>query len=283
MPNEETILRRCNNQKVSPQKLIYMKYPKKILNYLIQKVSPSATNRYSSAPLKASNYWGYSYIPFAKMGLILIISISILLGACKMNKTQKGAAIGTASGGAMGAVIGKATGNTGMGAIIGAAVGGAAGAVIGHQMDKQAKEIEQSLPGVKVDRVGEGIVVEFSNNVLFGYDKSFLTDEAKASLTNLVQVLNTYPDTNIEIQGHTDSDGSTAYNQTLSEQRAIAVSNNVISKSIDAKRIIIRGFGENVPKYDNESEAGKAKNRRVEFLITANEKMKQDAKSSSNE
>ncbi len=129
-----------------------------------------------------------------------------------MNKTQKGAVIGTAGGGAAGAVIGKASGNTALGAIIGAVVGGSAGAIIGNQMDKQAKEIEKTVPDAKVIRVEEGIVVEFSSNVLFGFDKSGLTNDSKNSLNKLIKILDEYPDTDIEIQGHTDSKGSNSYN-----------------------------------------------------------------------
>lgn len=216
------------------------------------------------------------------LGIVMCFSLIAVVTACKMNKTQKGALIGTAGGGAMGAIIGKATGNTAMGAIIGAAVGGAAGAVIGNQMDKQAKEIENSVPGVTVERVGEGIVVEFSSSVLFGFDQSELSGEAKTNLSNLVKVLNSYPDTDIEIQGHTDGDGTPEYNQQLSERRAIAVSNDLITKGIDPKRILIVGYGESAPKYDNETAINKAKNRRVEFLITANEKMKAEAKAEAN-
>jgi len=118
----------------------------------------------------------------------------------------------------MGAVIGRASGNTALGAIIGATVGGATGAIIGNQMDKQAEEIMKTVPDAKVERVGEGIVVEFSSNVLFGFDKSTLSAEARTSLDKLVKVLDAYPDTDIEIQGHTDSKGSVAYNQALSEK-----------------------------------------------------------------
>jgi outer membrane protein OmpA-like peptidoglycan-associated protein len=213
-----------------------------------------------------------------RMSLILILSAALILSGCaSMNKTQKGAVVGTAAGGAMGAVIGKASGNTALGAIIGAAVGGATGAVIGHQMDKQAEEIKNTVPDAKVERVGEGIVVEFSSNVLFAFDKSNLSDDAKVNLNKLVIVLNNYPDTNIEIQGHTDSKGSIAYNQTLSEQRATAVSGYLAGKNITANRITIKGFGETAPKYDNETADGRTQNRRVEFLITANEKMKAEA------
>lgn len=210
---------------------------------------------------------------------VLISSASLLLTSCKSwNKTQKGAVIGTVAGGGAGAVIGRASGNTALGAIIGAAVGGAAGAIIGNKMDKQAKDIENNVPGAKVERVGEGITVEFNSKILFDVNKYELSTEAKDNLSKLVTILNEYPDTDIEIQGHTDNTGSDSYNKTLSKQRATAVSNYLIGKSIQSNRIKIKGFGENAPKYENDSETGRANNRRVEFMITANDKMIQDAK-----
>lgn len=213
-----------------------------------------------------------------RLGLIVLLSTTLLFAGCaSLNKTQKGAAIGTAGGGAAGAVIGKASGNTALGAIIGAVVGGATGAVIGNQMDKQAEEIKNAVPDAKVERVGEGIVVEFSSNVLFGFDQSNLSYDARTSLDKLVTVLNTYSETDIEVQGHTDSKGSLAYNQTLSEQRAGAVTNYLSGKGIDRNRVTINGFGETLPKYSNDTEEGRLNNRRVEFLITANEKMKAEA------
>lgn len=212
------------------------------------------------------------------IGLVLVLTATVLLAGCaSMNKTTKGAVVGTAAGGAMGAVIGKATGNPALGAIIGATVGGATGAIIGREMDKQAAEIEQAVPDAKVERVGEGIVVEFSSAILFGFDQSNLSADAKTNLDKLVTVLNTYPDTNIEVQGHTDSKGSENYNQTLSEKRAGAVSAYLIAKEIATARITTKGLGETMPEYDNETEEGRAKNRRVEFLITANEKMVAEA------
>jgi outer membrane protein OmpA-like peptidoglycan-associated protein len=214
-----------------------------------------------------------------RMSLIFVLSAAFILSGCaSWNKTQKGAVVGTAAGGAMGAVIGRASGNTALGAIIGAAVGGGAGAIIGNQMDKQAEEIKKTVPDAKVERVGEGIVVEFSSNVLFAFDKSNLSDDAKISLDKLVKVLNSYPDTNIEIQGHTDSKGSVSYNQNLSEKRATAVRGYLTAKNITASRLTIKGFGETVPKYDNSTADGRTQNRRVEFLISANEKMIAEAK-----
>ena len=209
-----------------------------------------------------------------RMSLIIVLSAAFLLSGCaSWNKTQKGAVVGTAAGGAMGAVIGRASGNTALGAIIGAAVGGATGAVIGHQMDKQAEEIKNTVPDAKVERVGEGIVVEFSSKVLFAYDKSNLSNEAETSLDKLVTVLNNYPDTDIELQGHTDSKGTEEYNQSLSERRANSVSGYLVGQGINNSRLTIKGFGETIPKYANDTADGRTQNRRVEFLITANEKM----------
>ncbi len=202
----------------------------------------------------------------------------ILVSCSSMNRSQKGAVIGAAGGGATGAVIGKAAGNTAMGAIIGATVGGVAGAVIGRQMDKQAAEMEKEVPGAKVERVGEGIVVEFEGKVLFGFDKSDLTAQATDNLNSLTQILQKYPDTNIEIQGHTDDKGTDAYNQGLSERRAQTVSNYLAMKGVKNSRMKTVGYGESAPKYSNSTEDGRAQNRRVEFLITANEKMKEAAR-----
>lgn len=214
-----------------------------------------------------------------KMSFLVVLSATFIFAGCSTwNKTQKGAVIGTAAGGATGAVIGRVAGNTALGAIIGAAVGGASGAIIGRQMDKQAEEIKKTVPDAKVERVGEGIVVEFSSNVLFGFDKSNLSNDAKKSLDKLVVILDNYPDTDIEVQGHTDSKGSESYNLNLSKQRAEAVSDYLNAKGVPNRRLTIKGFGEQLPKYSNSTTDGQAENRRVEFLITANEKMKADAK-----
>ena len=211
-----------------------------------------------------------------------IVLASMIIAGCKsMNKTQKGAAIGTAGGAAAGAVIGRAAGNTALGAIIGAAVGGVTGAVIGRKMDKQADEIEKNVPGAKVERVGEGIVVDFSEKILFAYDKSDLNSSAEGNLNKLVTILKEYPDTNIEVQGHTDSNGSDDYNMKLSERRAAAVSAYLRGRGVAGSRLTTKGYGESAPVADNGSDEGRAQNRRVTFLITANEKMVEDAKKES--
>ncbi len=207
--------------------------------------------------------------------LSIVLIAAIFSSGCKTwNKTQKGAVIGTAGGAAVGAVIGRASGNTALGAIIGATVGGVAGAVIGRQMDKQAEEMKKNIPDATVERVGEGIIVEFNSKILFAFDKSNLSPEARVNLNKLIGILNKYPDTNIEVQGHTDDVGTAHYNKALSKRRASAVSSYLSSNNISSSRLTTKGFGEIANKYSNSTEEGQAQNRRVEFLITANEKMK---------
>ncbi len=212
---------------------------------------------------------------FYLTGFLILAVVS--MGCSSMNKTQKGAVIGTAGGAAAGAVIGRASGNTGLGAIIGATVGGVTGAVIGNQMDKQAEEIKNDIPDASVERVGEGIVIEFNNKILFGFDQYNLSTEARKNLDKLEVILQKYPDTNIEVQGHTDNKGTKNYNMDLSIRRATAVSNYLSENGLSASRLTIKGFGETIPKYDNTTEEGQLQNRRGEFLVTANEKMKADA------
>jgi outer membrane protein OmpA-like peptidoglycan-associated protein len=221
----------------------------------------------------------YTKMKTIKWGVAIgTLGLLLTFGACSsFNKTQKGAAVGTVTGAAMGAVIGKASGNTGMGAIIGAAAGGTAGAIIGRQMDKQAEEIKKTIPEAQIIRVEEGIVVEFSSKVLFGFDRSDLSNNAKSNLDKLVTILNEYKDTNIEIQGHTDSRGTAAYNQNLSEKRSQTVANYLVNRGVAVSRLSVIGFGESLPKYLNNTEEGRDNNRRVEFLISANDKMIKDA------
>jgi outer membrane protein OmpA-like peptidoglycan-associated protein len=165
-----------------------------------------------------------------------------------------------------------------MGAIIGAAIGGTVGAVIGRKMDKQAEEMRKVLGDAEVKRVGEGIVIEFKDKVLFGFDRSDLSSNARTNLDKLGNVLKKYPDTNIEVLGHTDSKGSDDYNQSLSERRASSVAAYLGSIGISSSRLKTRGMGESDPVASNDTESGQADNRRVEFVITANQKMVNDAR-----
>jgi len=203
---------------------------------------------------------------------------TLMTGCASMNQKEKGAVIGAATGAAAGAVIGKATGSTARGAIIGAAVGGAAGAVIGHQMDQQAKEIEQNVPGATVSRVGEGIAVTFESGLLYDYDSDVVKPTAATNLRSFAQSLDKYPNTDIMIVGHTDSQGSDTYNLQLSERRAIAARNYLVSQGVSSARIKVAGRGESEPIADNATDAGRAQNRRVEVAIYANEAAREAAK-----
>ncbi len=210
---------------------------------------------------------------------VAIASASLLFQGCSnLNKTTKGAVIGTAAGGALGAIIGKKAGNTAVGAIIGGAIGGTAGAVIGRKMDKQAQEIQNTVPGAEVIKTGEGLIVKFDSGILFDTDKSDLKDAARTNIANLSTTMKNNPETNITIIGHTDADGSDAYNYTLSQKRADAVKMFALTQGLPASRLTTVGKGETEPIADNTSVSGKAQNRRVEIVIVANEQMKQEAK-----
>lgn len=215
----------------------------------------------------------------------LLFSSALVLTSCEAvqnaNNQQKGTVIGAAAGAVIGGVLGNNVGKGGnapQGAVLGGVVGGAVGNVIGAKMDKQAKEIKETLPGAEVERVGEGIKVTLPESIVnFAFDKSDLTPTAKANLDKLSEVLKNNPDTNINIYGHTDSRGTDEYNQGLSERRAASVKSYLISKGVASSRMFTMGLGEKEPVASNETDAGRAQNRRVEFAITANEEMIKDA------
>lgn len=209
-----------------------------------------------------------------------MLCLSVFAFSCKSwSNTAKGAAAGTAGGAAVGAGIGTLAGNTAKGAILGAVIGGAAGTAIGIYMDKQARELEEELDNATVARVGEGIQVTFESGILFGFDKAELTPAAKENVRELAGILSKYPDTNVLIEGHTDAKGSDEYNMALSERRAAAVRQYAISQGVDPSRLTSRGLGETQPVATNDTEAGRAQNRRVEVAIIANENLQQKAES----
>ena len=217
---------------------------------------------------------------------VIALTFGLLFTGCEAiqntNNTQRGAAIGAGSGAVIGGVIGNNVGsgnNAALGAILGAVVGGVAGGVIGNKMDKQAEKIENTLPGAEVVRSAEGIqiILDEASDVRFEYNKSDLTTQAKANLDKLVPIFNEYKDTDIMIVGYTDGVGSQDYNLPLSQKRAASVVTYLKSKGIASSRLSSIGLGKEEPRGDNSTEAGRAQNRRVEFAITANEKMIQDA------
>ena len=198
--------------------------------------------------------------------LVVVVAASSL--SCGMSNTQKGA---------IGGVIGHQSGNTAVGAIIGAAVGGAAGAWIGNYMDKQAAEIQRDLEGATVTRVGEGIKITFDSGLLFDTNKSVLKSASKENLTKLAVILNKYPDTEILLEGHTDSEGTEEHNMDLSQRRANSVAAFMSTKQVNETRFTTMAYGETQPVASNESSAGKSQNRRVEVAIYANDKLKKEA------
>ena len=198
------------------------------------------------------------------------------------NNTQKGTGIGVAAGAIIGGILGNNLGkggNAALGAAIGAAIGGGAGALIGNKMDKQAREISQALPGADVERIGEAIHFTLNENaVRFDINKSSLTQQAKTNLDKLIPVFKEYGDTNITIFGYTDNTGRPEHNLTLSEKRAESVKTYLIGKGLSISRFKTSGYGIADPIATNDTPEGRTQNRRVEFAITANEKMIQDAK-----
>ncbi|WP_366186990.1 OmpA family protein [Flavobacterium ovatum] len=222
---------------------------------------------------------------FSVIALALMMSIGTFFTSCESikntNKTQRGAGIGAVAGAVIGGVLGNNLGKGGngaMGAVLGGVVGGVAGGVIGNKMDKQARQIDQALPGAEVERVGEGIKLVLNENaVRFDTNKSSLTAAAKTNLDKLIPVFQEYADTNITIFGYTDSTGSADYNLKLSGERAASVKSYLASKGLSSSRFKVTGLGIADPIASNETVEGRSKNRRVEFAITANEKMLQDA------
>lgn len=209
----------------------------------------------------------------------------ILLTSCAgMSSTTKGSLIGTGAGAALGAGIGALAGK-GKGAAIGAAVGGAVGAgagiLIGRKMDKQKAELEK-IEGAQVETVTDAnnlqaIKVTFDSGILFATGKSNLSSSSKQALANFASSLKNTPETDVTIYGHTDNTGSREVNVRLSNDRALAVSQYLNLNGIASSRMTTQGKAYDEPVADNGTADGRAKNRRVEIYITANNNMIQQA------
>lgn len=215
--------------------------------------------------------------------ILLLLSLSNCKAIKNANNKQKGAVIGATGGAVLGAIIGNNVGKGGngeLGAVIGGVVGGTAGVLIGAKMDKQAQKIEEEIPGAKVERVDDGIVVTFDENsgVYFDTEKYNINSKSQATLNKLAAVFKEYPNTNILVVGHTDSSGPEDYNMTLSKNRATAVTNYLIGNGLSGGRFTTNWFGESQPMHDNATASGRAQNRRVNVAILPNEKMIEDAK-----
>lgn len=203
------------------------------------------------------------------MILTMILALA-LTGCANMSRTQKGAAAGGAAGAAAGAALSD---DDTKGAAIGGVAGAVLGAAIGNYLDAQAEEMEE-IEGAEVERVGDELQVTFDSAILFDLDSASLKNESENRLDQMADVLTSYPETDILVQGHTDSSGSEAYNQGLSERRADTVSGYLMGRGVSSDRIRARGYGESVPVADNDTAAGRAQNRRVEVSIEVNEEFR---------
>ncbi|MGY0407796.1 MAG: OmpA family protein [Polaribacter sp.] len=219
-----------------------------------------------------------------KKTAIITLACTLVLGfsGCEATKNannkQKGGVIGAGAGAIIGAIIGNNVGNKkngALGAIIGGVIGGGAGVLIGKKMDDQAKRIETEIPGAKVERVDDGIVVTFDekSGVYFDTNKANINTKSHLTLNKLSSVFKEFPDTKILVVGHTDNVGKAAYNMSLSEKRAMSVTNYLINSGLSQIRFKSMWYGETQPKFDNTTAEGRSKNRRVNVAIVPNEKM----------
>lgn len=204
-------------------------------------------------------------------GIVVLVVLAFIATGCaadgKYEKTGKGAAVGAGTGAVLGAIIGSTQGEMGKGAVIGAAAGAAVGTAVGYNMDKQAKELAQ-IPNAQVEQTApDRIVVTMKDSILFDTGSTVLKTASQTTLKQIAEVMVKYPETNMVVKGHTDSVGSEEFNQKLSEGRAGVVKNFLIGEGVAAGRITSIGYGESVPVADNNTEAGRASNRRVEIEV----------------
>ncbi|MGE4132222.1 MAG: OmpA family protein [Bdellovibrionales bacterium] len=199
---------------------------------------------------------------------VLILSLAGLGCETAGKKTAVGAGVGAAVGAGVGAIIGHQTGNRGKGAAIGAVLGGAVGGTVGYRMDKQAKELAKIA---ETKRTEQGIVTKLKSDILFDSGKSDLKPTANSNLNQMAAILKKYPENVLTIKGYTDSTGSATTNQRLSQERAQAVKNQIVSGGVPADTVSTVGMGPSDPVGDNATAAGRSQNRRVEIEITVDE------------
>jgi outer membrane protein OmpA-like peptidoglycan-associated protein len=217
---------------------------------------------------------------FATAGLVTALAGAILVSGCATytgqtqdpndpNHTRTGALIGAGIGAVAGLLSGGDAVERRQRALVGAGVGGLAGAGIGVYQDRQEAALRRSLAGSGVDvvRQGDNITLNMPGNITFAFDSSNLQPQFYPVLDNVASTLNQYNQTVIEVAGHTDNVGTDAYNQQLSVQRANAVSAYLGGKGVLQQRMMIVGAGETHPIASNDTDAGRAQNRRVEITI----------------
>jgi outer membrane protein OmpA-like peptidoglycan-associated protein len=211
-----------------------------------------------------------------KKFLTLLIVVSFLAVGCAapQNNQEKGTRYGAAGGAAAGALLGQAIGGNTKSTLIGVGLGALAGGVIGNQvgknMDEQEAAMRRELAAVdaaNIQRTADVLAVTFKSDYLFAVGSANLNAGAFNEISRVSRVLNQYPDTSIQVAGHTDSTGSEQTNQTLSENRADNVKNALVGQGVNPGRITTLGFGESSPIADNSNEGGRQLNRRVVITI----------------
>jgi outer membrane protein OmpA-like peptidoglycan-associated protein len=208
--------------------------------------------------------------------LFILLLVILFLAGCAppQNKQEQGTRIGVGAGTAGGALLGQLIGGNTQATLIGAGIGALAGGVIGNQvgksMDEQEAALRRELAAIEaanIQRNSDTLAVTFKSDYLFGVGSSNLNTGAYEEISRVSRVLNQYPDTSIQVAGHTDSTGSEQTNQVLSERRAENVKNALVGQGVNPNRIKTLGFGESAPIADNNSEAGRQLNRRVVITI----------------
>lgn len=188
-------------------------------------------------------------------------------GQREISRTAVGAVLGAGAGYLLGDVVGGRHDRAEK--IIGAGIGAVAGGAIGNYMDRQEAELRRETAGTGIDviRQGDELLLRMPAGITFDFDSYSIRPEFRATLDEVAQTLGAYPQTYVDVLGHTDSTGTDAYNQRLSEQRAKAVADYLSYRGVNPARIATRGYGETMPIASNDTEAGRAQNRRVEIKI----------------
>lgn len=209
---------------------------------------------------------------------ILAATGLVALGACAptdgtgttgMSRTQQGALAGAAVGAVLGATRDDDSNNEGRDAARGAILGGVAGAIAGNVLDRQAQALQQSLsnPNIQVINRGSYLQVVMPEGILFATGSAAVSGAAQNDLYAVARNLNQYPNSRVEVVGHTDNTGSAALNMDLSQRRAQSVAGILAAAGVSSSRLIASGAGYNQPIASNSTAEGRAQNRRVEILI----------------
>ncbi len=217
----------------------------------------------------------------AKTSILLSLAAVMGLSACSDGQafdqnnpnrnTNQGVLLGALGGAAAGRIIGGNNDDALKNTLVGAAAGAIAGGVIGNQLDKQEAELRQQLGNeVGIRNTGDRLIVTMPQDILFGFDSDTLRTDLQADIRTVGRSLLEYPDTSVQVVGHTDSDGDAGYNQGLSQRRAQSVANVLVSTGVPSNRISVIGRGEAQPIASNLTPEGKAQNRRVEIVILPN-------------